>query len=102
MRFEFKSGDIIKIPGKNFEDLSLEEVGLMIDTDSSFSENGNAYFASCALDVFLHNTDLSRKDLREIQQNILANIYLDIPGSNIKAINKEYLRNLSAKLKIKE
>jgi len=40
--------DVIKIPGKTFEDLSFEEVALMIEADSSLSPNGNDYFASCA------------------------------------------------------
>jgi len=98
MKFVFQSGDIIKIPGKGFEDLSLKEVGLMIGADSSLSPNGNEYFSSSALDVFLHNTVLKRSDLKALQKEILDNIYLDIPGEKNKKINTEYLRQLSIDL----
>jgi hypothetical protein len=99
VKFVFKSEDIIKIPGKTFEDLSIGEVGLMIDADSSLSPNGNDAFSSSALDVFLHNTVLKRPDLRALQKEILNNIYLDIPGERHKKINTEYLKRLSAELK---
>jgi hypothetical protein len=35
---------MIKIPGKTFDDLSLGDVGVMIETDSSISPRGNEYF----------------------------------------------------------
>ena len=47
---------IIKIENKTFEDLTLAEIALMIDADTSISPHGNDYFSSSALDIFLHNT----------------------------------------------
>ena len=91
--------NIIKIDGKKFNDLSLGEVGLMIDADSSFCEDGNEFFASCALDEFLYGANLKRADLIEIRERILNNIYIDISGSSQKKINANYLRWLSAELK---
>jgi hypothetical protein len=83
---------IIKIPGKSFEDLSLLEIALMIEADSSLAEDGNDYFASCALDEFLHCSKLEgRADLQQIRDEILNNIYLDIPDSKSKKINTEFL-----------
>lgn len=100
MKFIFRSGDIIKIPGKtSFEDLSLKEVGLMIDADSSLSPDGNEFFSSSALDEFLHNSILERSDLKAIREKILNNIYLDIEGSKRKKINIKYLRWLARELK---
>ncbi len=99
MRFMFRSHNVIKIPGKSFEELTLEEVALMIEADSSISPNGNEYFSSCALDEFLHNTNLIRNDLLELQRDILNNIYLDVEGSSEKKINTEYLLGLSKRLR---
>ena len=99
MKLHFESHNVIKIIGKTFEDLTLEEVGLMIDADSSLSSDGNQYFSSCALDEFLHNTELKRGDLRELKEEILRNIYIDIEGSKRKEINTSYLKKLSASLK---
>lgn len=98
MKFLFQSHKVIKIPGKSFEDLTLGEVTLMIDADSSLSPNGNEYFSSCALDEFLHNTELERSDLRELQAEILENIYIDVDGSRNKKINTSYLKKLSSSL----
>ncbi|UJP06214.1 MAG: hypothetical protein LZF61_04355 [Nitrosomonas sp.] len=100
MKFLSGMHDVIKIPGKTFEDLSLEEVALMIEADSSISPEGNEYFASCALDEFLHNTKLERKDLRKLQGEILEHIYIDIKGSQKKKINTEYLMILASKLRV--
>ena len=84
--------EIIKIPGKSFEDLSLIEVALMIEADSSLEQDGNAYFASCALDEFLHCSKLDgRLDLQQIREDILSKIYLDIPDSKSKKINTKFL-----------
>ncbi len=103
MKFFSKSGDIIKIPGKiSFDDLSLKEISLMIEADSSISPDGNDFFSSNALDEFLHNTSLSRSDLKAIQQDILANIYISIEGSKNKKINIKYLLDLSKKLNQKQ
>ncbi|MCF6325336.1 MAG: hypothetical protein L3J89_13625 [Gammaproteobacteria bacterium] len=102
MIFGVKSGGIIKIQGKNFEDLSLSEIGLMIDADSSLSPNGNEFFSSCALDVFLHNTVLECPDLKTLQKGILDNIYLNVQGEKSKRINTEYLRQLSIDLRKRE
>jgi hypothetical protein len=102
MKFIFRSKDIIKIPGKkSFDDLSLQDVGLMIEADSSLSPGGNAFFSSSALDEFLHNAVLERPDLKSIQEEILNNIYLDVEGSRVKVINTEYLKCLSKELKEK-
>lgn len=99
MKF-FQSGDIIKIPGKtSFDDLSLKEIGLMIDADSSLSPEGNDFFSSSALDEFLHSAILKRADLKAIQKKVLDNIYLGVAGSKVKKINTEYLQKLSAELR---
>lgn len=90
---------IIKIPGKTFDDLTLQEVALMIEADSSISPEGNDFFASCALDEFLHNTNLNRKDLKGIQKEILRHIYIDIEGVKEKKINVEYLISLVSRLR---
>jgi len=99
MKFMFHMHDVIKIPGKTFEDLSLEEVALMIEADSSISPNGNNYFASCALDEFLHNTKLKRKDLRKLQEEILKHIYIELPGLDRKKINTDYLMAMVSRLR---
>ncbi len=99
MKFMFHMHDVIKIPGKKFEDLTLEEVALMIEADSSISPNGNVYFASCALDEFLHNTKLKRKDLRKLQEEILKHIYIELPGLDEKKINTDYLMAMVSRLR---
>ena len=94
---------IIKIPGKeSFKDLSLDEVALMIEADSSLSKDGNSSFASCALDEFLHFSSLEgRPDLQKIQSDILNNIYIDIKGSTTKKINTEFLMEYAKELQAK-
>lgn len=99
MKFLFRKHDVIKIPGKSFEDLSMEEVGWMIEADSSLSPNGNEFFSSCALDEFLHNIEPKRADLKNIQQKILNNIYINIEGSKDKRINTEFLTQFALQLK---
>ncbi len=100
MNLDIKITKTIKIPSKSsFEDLTIEEIGLMIEADSSISKNGNESFSSSALDDFLHNTVLKRTELAELQSSILENIYIDVPGSNSKEINVKYLKALAAKLK---
>ena len=99
MKFLFRMHDVIKIPGKTFEDLSLKEVALMIEADSLISPDGNKYFASCALDEFLHNTKLERKDLKELQEEILRHIYLNIEDSQEKKVDTDYLMSLVSKLR---
>lgn len=99
MKFMFQMHEVIKIPGKTFEDLSLEEVALMIEADSSLSPNGNDYFASCALDEFLHNTELKRKDLRKLQEEILKHIYVELPGLVEKKTNTDYLMAIVSRLR---
>lgn len=91
--------EVIKIPDKTFNDLSLYEVSLMIDADSTISPSGNEFFASCALDEFLHFTELTSNNLKIIRNDILKNLYIDIKDSKIKKINIEYLKILSIKLK---
>jgi hypothetical protein len=91
---------IIRIPGKSFRDLSKEEVALMIEADSSLTKGGNEYFSDCALDVFLHGTNLDgMAELQKIQSEILENIYLNIPGERHKKINTEFLMQYAEKLK---
>lgn len=99
MKGLFQSHSVIKIPGKTFEDLTLEEVALMIDADSSISPEGNEYFSGCALDEFLHNVRLKRSDLRGLQEEILKNIYIVLEGSKNKEIDVDYLKQLSSSLK---
>lgn len=84
--------EIIKIPGKSFRDLSKEEVALMIEADSSLTKNWNEHFSDCALDEFLHCSDLDgNEELQKIRSEILEKIYLDIPGKKHKKINTEFL-----------
>ena len=90
---------IVKIPKKSFEDLTLPEVASMVEADSAFGPNGNRDFDACALDEFLHCFKPKRDDLKEIQSRILANIYLDRPGSEQKDINREYLEATARKLR---
>ncbi len=98
----FKAIKVIKIPGKSFTDLSLEEVSLMIEADSSLSKGGNESFSSCALDEFLHCANLEgREDLKEIRNEILSNIYLDISGNKNKKINTEFLAQYAKLLRDK-
>lgn len=99
MKFIFKAHKVIKIPNKGFDDLSAKEVGLMIEADSSISPGGNDFFASCALDEFLHNAELIRPDLKKIQNEILENIYIDVHGTINKKINTEFLKEMARKLK---
>ena len=91
---------IIKIPGKtSFTELSLSEIALMIRADSSICKQGNSSFASCALDEFLHFSDLgSRPDLEKIRTDILDQIYLSTPSSTEKSINVEFLKEYSQML----
>jgi len=91
---------IIKIPGKSFGDLSKEEVALMIEADSSLTKKGNEYFADCALDEFLHSSNLEgNEELQKIRSEILQNIYLDIPGKKQKKINTEFLMQYAKDLR---
>lgn len=91
---------IIKIPGKSFCDLSLEEVASMIDADSSLRPHGNDLFDSCALDEFLHCADLEdREDLISLRAEILENIYIEIPGAKHKETNTDYLRQVAERLR---
>ena len=101
MRFLFRMHDVIKMPGKTFEDLSMAEVALMIEADSSISPDGNEYFSSCALDEFLHNIEPKRQDLKDLQTKILNNIYVDIEDSEEKKINTTFLLALASELKNK-
>ena len=98
-----KGEEIIKVQGKSkFDELSLSEVGLMIDADSSISKDGNEFFASCAFDEFLHGATIDREDLLEIREHILNNIYLDQDGSSEKQINVEFLKTFSRDLQAKD
>jgi len=99
MKLLFDVHNVIKIPGKTFEDLSLKEVAHMIEADSSISPDGNEYFSSCALDEFLHNTKIEREDLRELQNEILKNIYIYIVGTRDKKVNTDYLISLVMRLR---
>ena len=91
---------IIRIPNKIFTDLTTNEVALMIEADSVLTDDGNEFFASCALDEFLHGAILdNRPDLQKIRKEILDNIYLDIPGNKNKQINTEYLIEYARKLR---
>ncbi len=94
----FKAKEIIKIPGKTFDNLSAREVALMIEADSSLSEDGNEFFSSCALDEFLYGAELERKDLCELRDEILQNIYVNVEGQKYKDINTDYLKKLCDKL----
>ena len=95
----FKFRKTIKIPEKSFNDLSLYEVALMIEADSSLSEDGNEYFDSSALDVFLHNSSGLRPDLEKIRNELLSEIYISVPGHKNKIINTDFLINYAKLLK---
>ena len=101
MKWPFRIHKVIKIPGKTFDDLSWQEVALMIEADSSISPEGNEYFSSEALDEFLHNARLERHDLQELRDEILRHIYIDVEGTRRKAINVDYLKSLASSLRAK-
>ena len=72
----------------------------MIEADSSLTEDGNEFFAGCALDEFLHFSNLKEnEELQKIQTEILEQIYLDIPGEKNKKINTEFLRQYAEGLR---
>lgn len=86
---------LIKIPGKLwFDDLTPEEIGLMID---SFLNDGNEYFDALAFNDFLH-AKLNNNTLIEIKQELNENAFLDNPNG-WPSINTKYLMTLSKKLK---
>jgi hypothetical protein len=93
--------NIIKIPNKeSFEDLSLYEIGLMIEADSALSKEGSESFDSCALDEFLHFRSFkNHPEMQKIQSHILENIYLEIPGRKNKEINTAFLKAYAKELK---
>lgn len=98
----FTLKEAIRIPNKTFTDLSIFEIALMIEADSSLTENGNEYFAACALDEFLNNASLDgRSDLQQIKNDILKNIYVDVPGRQAKEINTEFLIKYAQRLRMK-
>lgn len=98
----FNFGNIIKIKNKKeFDDLTIYEIALMIDADSSLSPEGNDFFSSNALDEFIHNSSLKRDDLNFIKKCLSENIYLDIDGKNYKKINVDFLKRFSKELKSK-
>jgi hypothetical protein len=92
---------LIKIPGKaSFRDLTVSEVALMIEADSSLQRERSEHFDSCALDEFIHCSNLSgRPDLEEIRDHIAQNIYIDVPGSTTKEINVEFLVRYAGNLR---
>jgi len=92
---------IIKIPGKDsFDQMDLEEIALMIEADSAIRPEGTDLFDSCALDEFLHFSELNeRQDLIAIRKRILENIYIDDPGRPNKVINVEFLKHFAAELR---
>lgn len=98
MRFNIRSYQVIKIPGKEFNDLSLKEVALMIQADSSLSPDGNKYFAACALDEFLHCAELKKPLLKKIRDEILSEIYIDREGAKYMDINTQFLIDYSNNL----
>jgi hypothetical protein len=102
MRFSLKFQNLIKIPGKSFEDLSYGELASMIEADSSLSPIGNEKFDSGALDVFLHNVEISRPDLLQIRNELLGGIYLDVQGSRIKKVDTRFLLDYASKLRSRE
>ncbi len=89
---------IIKIKGKSFEDLTAAEVAKMIMADSAISPNGSELFSSAALDEFLHYDVAYRPELEKIRNDILDEIYIEIPGKKEKEINVEFLKRYSENL----
>lgn len=70
----FVPRSVIKIQGKGFNDLSLDEIASMVEADSSISPLGSDLFDSSALDTFLHNAKIEREDLKRVREDILRNI----------------------------
>jgi hypothetical protein len=91
--------NVIRIRGKTFDDLNTEEVALMIEADSSLTRDGNESFAACALDEFLYSKQVTRPDLLALRERILANIYIERPGTAIKEINRGFLARVAAELR---
>lgn len=90
---------IIKIPGKSFNDLSLLDVVRLIEADSSLSPGGNEFFSSSALDEFLYCSELTKEPLIQIREDILKNIYIEVPGRKEKEINTAFLKQYAEELK---
>ncbi len=94
---KFKPKPYIKIKNKSFNDLNAKELAYMILADSSLSQNGNKYFDNMALDEFLTTDIVKNKDLLELKDFINKNIYIET-NSNIKEINKLFLKKLASNL----
>jgi hypothetical protein len=87
---------IIKIPGKsNFDELSIHEVGLLID---SFFCDGNEEFDALAFNEFLH-AKLRNERLKRIQRDLNENAFIDSDDDEWPKINENYLRQLARTLK---
>jgi len=87
---------LIKIDGKeHFNDLTLPEVGLMID---AFLDDGDEYFDPLAFNDFLH-AELSDETLKSIQTELNAKAFIPQKGDKWSEIDKGFLSALSAKLK---
>lgn len=91
---------IIRVRGKRFVDLTLDEVALMIEADSALCPDGNDMFSGCALDEFLMTVSFEgRPDLDRIRDEINAGIYIDTPGSKHKDTDVAFLKRYAASLR---
>ena len=89
---------IIKIKGKSFEDLSRSEIAEMIMADSAISPEGSERFSASALDDFLYYSIDYPPELEKIRSEILAEIYINVPGQKAKEIDVEFLKRYSKAL----
>lgn len=94
-----RARELIRIPGKSFDELDLDGVASMIEADSSLAPGGNALFDAAALDEFLHNARLTREHLVRIRTELLQGIYLDVQGARWKSVDVESLRRYAGRLR---
>jgi hypothetical protein len=87
---------LIKIEGKNdFDQLTLPEVGVMID---AFLDGSNDYFDALAFNDFLH-AHIKNPELKQIQIALNEHAFLPARKGVIPEVNIAYLRATSGTLR---
>ncbi|MFP1683197.1 hypothetical protein ACLD0W_11850 [Alloalcanivorax sp. C16-1] len=87
--------EIIKIPGKSFDDLSPYEIGLMID---AFVYDEDKYFDPMALGEFL-NYKINNDKVRIIRDEIKSGIYRFSADAGRTHWDENFLKEISESLK---
>ena len=89
---------ITKIKGKSFEDLGRSEIAEIILPDSAILPEGSDRFSASALDKFLNYSIDYPPELEKIRSEVLAEIYINVPGQKAKEIDVEFLKRYSKAL----